>query len=54
MTSLELELAECLRQCRSTLETVLAETTDETAHRVITRRIDSANRVLAKMPRTQA
>jgi hypothetical protein len=51
MTSLETELAECLRQCRAALETLLAETGDDIARRVIARRIDSANRVLAKMPK---
>lgn len=54
MTMLEQELAECLRQCRAALETVLAETSDETARRVISRRIASAERVLAKVPGAMA
>lgn len=51
MTALENELAECLRQCRAVLETALHEIPSETARRVITRRIASADRVLARMPR---
>jgi hypothetical protein len=50
MTSgLTLELAETLRQCRAALETALPEINDPVGQRVIQRRIDSADRVLAKL-----
>lgn len=47
----EQQLAETLRQCRSALQTAMCDVTDPVARRVITRRIESADRVLARMPR---
>lgn len=54
MTVLEQELAECLRQCRSVLQTALTDQHvphNPTRQRVLERRIASADRVLAKVPR---
>ncbi len=55
MTVLEQELAECLRQCRSALDTALHDPIDDPARkRVLERRIASADRILAKVPRQQS